>query len=136
MTKPFLGVTIGAVAVAAVTAHSTIGATLQIDGMTMEGCVRAERVNPTNPTDTRIVYVLETKAAASAEGNQPPQKTQLAVEDARALQKHVGQRVQITGELLMPPGIRPERTEGTPLPGDAEGAFRVKAVKVLSKDCR
>jgi hypothetical protein len=117
-------------------------------GPTVTGCLRAVRTESVAPHPARTVYTLELTDDTSA---QPPaaaiDKTQaqprpryvLSHDASVALSKHVGQRVQLTGELLQPPSTPPGVTDpaprAKPLPGDAEGTFRVTAVKVLSPKC-
>lgn len=112
------------------------------------GCLRAVRTESVAPHPARTVYTLELAGDTSA---QPPavatDKTQqkvkpryvLSYDKSVALSKYVGQKVQLTGELLQPPSTPPGVTDPAPrekpLPGDAEGTFRVTAVKVLSSRC-
>ena len=115
--------------------------------MTLKGCLRSEPANPNNPDDKRVIYTLEVNQGAPVDRSpatgtsgraqaDPKKKVQLSADEAKNLSKHVGQEIQVTGELLQPPGTRPGAAEqAMPLPGAAEGTFRVSAVKTISSKC-
>lgn len=116
--------------------------------MTLKGCLRSEPADPNNLADKRVIYTLEV-ATPGASGRagvagttgrtqsaEQPKKVQLSTTEAKALAKHVGQEIQVTGELLQPPGLAPGAAQATPLPGEAEGTFRVFSVKQIASKCR
>jgi hypothetical protein len=117
--------------------------------MTLTGCLRSDPADPNNAADKRVIYTLVVaKSVASdrsgaagtsgrAQAPEGPQKVQLSTAEAKALAKHVGKEVQVTGELLQPPGLPPAAAaKATPLPGDAEGTFRVSSVRPVASKCR
>jgi hypothetical protein len=116
---------------------------------TLQGCVRAERADSKNPDDTRIIYrleVVEAPAAAARDTKPGERKTvsyELSAAEAMAVSKHVGHEVQVTGELLLPPGLAPgaggqppAERKSLPLPGEAKGTFKVTSLKMLAAKCR
>ena len=99
---------------------------------TVTGCLRATKIETGKPDEKRVVYTLEV-----AERDAPDRaKTtyQLSATESVALSKHVGQRVELQGDLLQPPGL-PPAAQTTPLPADSEGTFRVARVKMISAKC-
>lgn len=114
--------------------------------MTLTGCLRTNQTAEA----ARPIYTLETgdpaippPGTAGDEGTPGKKKISLSTTASVNLEKHVGQQVKLTGELLQPPSglprpIDPATQEALPkpLPGDAEGTFRVTSVKVISETCR
>jgi hypothetical protein len=115
--------------------------------MTLTGCLRTS----STAEAARPVYMLEVEPTASigqpsattgTEATAPKRKISLSTTPSVDLEKHVGQQVKLKGELLQPPSGLPGRIDPStqeaakPLPGDAEGTFRVTAVKVISETCR
>ena len=99
---------------------------------TVTGCLRATKIQTGKPDEKRVVYTLEV-----AERDAPDRaKTtyQLSASESVSLSKHVGQRVELQGDLLQPPGL-PPAAQPTPLPADSEGTFRVTRVKMISAKC-
>jgi len=114
-------------------------ASAQIAEMTLKGCLTSHRANPDDPNDKRIIYTLEIEEpAAQPPGAEPAKpgktlkrKVQLSPAPTVNLEKYVGKMIQVTGELLQPPGLAPGAEKARPLPGQAEGTFRVTSVKVV-----
>lgn len=111
--------------------------------MTLKGCLRSAPADVTNPDDKRVIYTLEVAepraGVAGTTGRTETEKTkkiELSSADAKSLAKLVGREIQVSGELLQPPGLPPAAAQNMPLPGDAEGTFRVSSVKQLSAKCR
>jgi hypothetical protein len=109
------------------------------------GCLTTARAESTPPHAARTIYTLElsdSTAAGRSGGKEQAAKPSYVVsgDQAIALSKYVGQKVQLTGELLMPPSSPVGSTDPTertkPLPGDAEGTFRVSSLKVISAKCK
>ena len=117
--------------------------------MTLTGCLRTNQTAEA----ARPIYTLEVEPAsaspvpatgtAGSETTASKKKISLSVTPSVDLEKHVGHQVKLTGELLQPPSGLPQRIDPStqeaqpkPLPGDAEGTFRVTAVKMISETCR
>jgi hypothetical protein len=117
--------------------------------MTLTGCLRTS----STAEAARPVYTLEVEPAsasslpatgtAGSEATAQKKKISLSTTPSVDLEKHVGHQVRLTGELLQPPSGLPQRIDPStqeaqpkPLPGDAEGTFRVTGVKMLSETCR
>jgi hypothetical protein len=120
-----------------------------VAAMTLKGCLRAH-ADPSDPGNKRMIYTLEIpdeardRAAAGTSGrSQAAPETAKKVElstttttaDTIALSKHVGQGVEVTGELLQPPGLPPAAAKTTPLPSNRVETFRVSTVKMLAPKC-
>ena len=113
----------------------------QIAEMTMKGRLTAQRANPNDPADKRMTYTLEVDepvplppgADPSTPRKTQKRKVQLSPGPSISLEKYVGKMIQVTGELLQPPGLAPGAEKAPPLPGQAEGTFRVTSVKVVDK---
>lgn len=112
---------------------------------TVTGCLTTARAESTPPHAARTIYTLELSdgtAVARSGGKEQAAKPSyvLSGDQSVVLAKHVGQKVQLTGELLMPPSSPVGSTDPTartkPLPGDAEGTFRVSSLKVISAKCQ
>lgn len=111
------------------------------------GCLRARRAAPENPRDKRVVYSLDILPSASATGttatsgssttrSEKPETLELSADAAKNLSQHVGKKIQVTGELLQPPGLPPGAADpDRPLPRNSEGTFRVASVKLLEEKC-
>jgi hypothetical protein len=148
-----MGITheLAAIVVAALMSSAVAGQTPASTGQktppqaeaTITGCITAARAESAAPHTARTIYTLDTTpttaAARSNEKGQPAKSGYVLSGDQSTLSKHVGQKVQLTGELLMPPsapiGASDPTARTKPLPGDAEGTFRVTSVKVLSSKC-
>ena len=99
---------------------------------TVTGCLRATKVETGKPDEKRVVYTLE---VAERDAKDRAKATyQLSTTESVSLAKHVGQRVELQGDLLQPPGL-PPAAQTTPLPADSEGTFRVTRVKMISAKC-
>lgn len=100
--------------------------------MTLTGCLRETKSASAQRDDKRIVYTLE---VAERDAKDRSKTTyQLSSTESVSLAKHVGHRVEIEGELLQPPGL-PPAAQPKPLPGDAQGTFRVSRLKMISAKC-
>jgi hypothetical protein len=114
-------------------------ATPQVAEMTMKGRLTSQRANPNDPADKRTIYTLEVDEPAPLPPGADPstprktqkRKVQLSPGPSVSLEKYVGKVIQVTGELLQPPGLAPGAEKAPPLPGQAEGTFRVTSVKVV-----
>jgi hypothetical protein len=116
-------------------------------GMSYTGCLRATRAAPENPDDRRVVYTLEILPPAPAQGttatsgssgtkSEKPEAIQLSADPAKNLSRHVGKKIQVTGELLQPPGLPPGAADpDRPLPRNSEATFRVASVNLLGEKC-
>jgi hypothetical protein len=117
--------------------------------MTLTGCLRTNQTAEA----ARPVYTLEVEPAsasslpatgtAGSETTASKRKISLSTTPSVDLEKHVGHQVKLTGELLQPPSGLPrpidpatQEAQPKPLPGEAEGTFRVTAVKMISETCR
>jgi len=119
-----------------------------VAAMTLKGCLHAQAADPNDSGDKRMIYTLEIsddakdRAAAGTSGRsqappEPARKMELSTTTTHPvpLSKHVGQRVEVTGELLQPPGLPPAAAKTTPLPGNRVETFRVSTVKMLAPKC-
>lgn len=132
-----------AMSIVLVQEHAQKPAKPDVAQMTLKGCLRSAPADPTNVDDKRIVYTLEVaEPGAGVAGTtgrtdeEQKKKIQLSSADAKMLAKLVGHEIQVSGELLQPPGLAPGAAQKMPLPGDAEGTFRVSSVKQLAAKCR
>ena len=99
---------------------------------TVTGCLRATKIETGKPDEKRVVYTLQ---VAERDAKDRAKTTyQLSSTESVSLAKHVGQRVELQGDLLQPPGL-PPAAQPTPLPADSEGTFRVTRVKMISAKC-
>jgi len=124
-----------------------VGSDAAPQGLSYTGCLRATRAAPENPDDKRVVYTLDILPPASAQGTtatsgssgskpEKPEAIQLSGDAAKNLSRHVGKKIQVTGELLQPPGLPPGAADPErPLPRNSEGTFRVASVKLLGEKC-
>lgn len=98
----------------------------------LTGCLRATKTDTGKPDEKRVIYTLE--VAERDAGDRVKTTYKLSSTESVSLAKHVGQRVEIEGDLLQPPGL-PPATQPKPLPADAESTFRVSRVKMIAAKC-